>query len=118
MPPKRIESARKDDILFAPQNIQNGHSKFLRVGAKLYDVPFSTLQARHTRRPLCFDIRAKSHKLNLLEQNSLVQWIFLMNLGEAAPRPATIGELISTEGSRVSVIIGDRRMFLDIAQRA
>lgn len=41
-----------------------------------------------------------------------------MDLGEAAPRPAAIGELISTEGSRVLVIIGDRHMFLDIAQRA
>jgi hypothetical protein len=78
MPPKRTESARKlvnqeGNILLALQAIQKGHVKSLRAAAKLYDVSFSTLQARYTGRPSRVDIRANGHKLTQLEEDSLVE---------------------------------------------
>ena len=53
MPPKRSESSQKlanqeGRILLALDDIKNGRNKSLRAAARLYDIPFSTLQRRAT----------------------------------------------------------------------
>jgi hypothetical protein len=68
MPLKRTESSRKSanqegKILLALNDIQNGRIKSLRAVAKLYEIPFSILQARADGRISRVDKRLTGYKL-------------------------------------------------------
>lgn len=56
------------------------------------------------------DTRARSYKLTLLEDDLLVEWIFLLDSREAAPRPSTIRDmadiLLAKRGESPSPIVG------------
>jgi hypothetical protein len=115
MPPKRTESSRKSanqegKILLALDDIQNGRIKSLRAAAKLYEIPFSTLQARADGRISRVDKRPTGHKLTQLEEDSLTKWILSMDARGAAPRPATVGEmaniLLAARGSQPPPTVG------------
>ena len=100
MPPKRIESSQKSvnqegKILLALDDLQNGRIKSLRAAAKLYAIPFSTLQARADGRISRVDKRPSGHKLTQIEEDSLTEWILSMDTRGAAPRLSTIREMAS-----------------------
>ena len=84
--------------------------KSIRAAAKIYDVPFSTLQARHTGRSSRVDTRLSGHKLTQLEEDSLTEWIISMDTRGAAPRPATVREmaniLLIARGSNPLLTVG------------
>lgn len=58
------------------------------------------------------DTRARSYELTLLEDDLLVEWIFLLDSREAAPRPSTIRDmadiLLAKRGESPSLIVGVR----------
>ena len=98
MPPKRSESWQKlanqeGKILLAFQGVQKGQIKSLRAAAKLYDIPFSTLQPRATGVLSRVDTHHNRQKLTQLEEYSLTEWILSMDSRGAAPRLSTVREM-------------------------
>ena len=78
MPPFRSESSQKlanqeGKILLALSDIKDGRINSLRAAAKLYEIPFSTLQARADGRIARVDKRPNRYKLSELEEDSLVR---------------------------------------------
>ena len=91
MPPKRSESWQKSanqegKILLALQGVQKGQIKSLRAAAKLYEIPFSTLQERAAGVSSRVDIHHHRQKLTQLEEDLLTKWILSMDSRGAAPR--------------------------------
>jgi helix-turn-helix, Psq domain len=98
MPPIRSQfsqdlTQQEGKILLALQGIKNGQIQSIRAAAKLYNIPFSTLQERSAGTPSRVDIREHGYKLTQLEEDSLTEWILSMDLRGAAPRPSTIREI-------------------------
>jgi hypothetical protein len=98
MPPIRSESSQKlvdreGKILLALSDIKDGRISSLRAAAKLYEIPFSTLQARADGRTARVDKRPNRYKLTQLEEDSLVEWIISMDSRGAAPRPSTVRDM-------------------------
>lgn len=98
MPPKRIESWQKSTsqegkILLALSDINDGRIKSIRAAAKLYAVPFSTLQIRAKCQVSRVDTRPSGHKLTQTEEDSLTEWILSMDTRGAAPRLSTVQEM-------------------------
>ena len=115
MPPIRSESSQKlanqeGKVLLALSDIKDGRITSLRAAAKLYEIPFSTLQARADGRIARVDKRPNRYKLTQLEEDALTQWIISMDSRGAAPRPATIGEmaniLLAARGSQPPPTVG------------
>ncbi len=78
MPPIRSESSQKlanqeGKILLALSDIKDGRINSLRAAAKLYEIPFSTLQARADGRIARVDKRPNRYKLTQLEEDTLTQ---------------------------------------------
>ena len=68
--------ADEDRILLAIEAIESSEPKLSqRRAAKLYDVPQSTLNHRIRNRPRRETTRVNSHKLNLIEEQTLLQYI-------------------------------------------
>jgi DDE superfamily endonuclease/Tc5 transposase-like DNA-binding protein/Psq-like protein len=98
MPPKRSESWQKaanqeGKVLLALEDIKKGQIKSLRAAAKLYEIPFSTLQERAAGVSSRVDIYHHRQKLTQLEEDSLTKWILSMDSRGAAPRPSTVREM-------------------------
>ena len=77
MPPKRSNSSQKlanqeGRIQLALADIKKGQIASLRAAARLYDVPFSTLQRRATGVIPRADSYHQRYKLSELEEDSLV----------------------------------------------
>jgi hypothetical protein len=84
MPPIRTVSSQKSAnkegrILLALSDIKNSRIASIRVAAKLYDIPFSTLHARANGRISRGDTRLNGHKLTQYEEDSLTEWILSMD---------------------------------------
>ena len=78
MPPKRSESWRKvanqeSNILLALEDIKKDQIKPSRAAAKLYEIPFSTLQERAAGVSSRVDIHHHRQKLTQLEEDSLTK---------------------------------------------
>ena len=78
MPLIRSESSQKlanqeGKILLALSDIKDGRINSLRAVAKLYEIPFSTLQARADGRIARVDKRLNRYKLTQLEEDTLTQ---------------------------------------------
>jgi hypothetical protein len=115
MPLNRSESwqnstSQEGKVLLALQGLQNGQIRSIRAAAKIYDIPYSTLQARDTGRSSRVDTRASGYKLTQLEEDSLVDWILSMDSRGAAPRPSTVREmaniLLAARGSTTPLTVG------------
>ncbi|OOQ89515.1 hypothetical protein PEBR_07950 [Penicillium brasilianum] len=115
MPPIRTESSHKlanqeGRILLALSDLKDGRAKSLRAAAKLYEIPFATLQARADGRVSRVDKRPSGHKLTQTEEDALTEWIISMDSRGAAPRPATVGEmaniLLAARGSNPPPTVG------------
>ncbi|EPS30863.1 hypothetical protein PDE_05815 [Penicillium oxalicum 114-2] len=66
MPPIRSESSQKlanqeGKVLLALSDIKDGRINSLRAAAKLYEIPFSTLQARADGRIARYDTTTSVH---------------------------------------------------------
>jgi hypothetical protein len=80
MPPIRTKSSHKlanqeGRILLALSDLKDSRVKSLRAAAKLYEIPFATLQARANSRVSRVDKRLSSHKLTQTEEDALTKWI-------------------------------------------
>lgn len=78
MPPIRSQNRQnltqqEGRILLAIQAIEKQEKFSIREAARIYDIPFSTLQARLQGRKNRVDLRANSFKLTEIEENSLKQ---------------------------------------------
>jgi hypothetical protein len=98
MPPKRSKSWQKaanqeGKVLLALEGIKKGQIKSLRAAAKLYEIPFSTLQERAAGVSSRVDIYHHRQKLTQLEEDSLTEWIISMDSRGAAPRISTVREM-------------------------
>ena len=98
MPPIRIESRQKSanqegKILLALSDLKESRISSIRAVAKLYDIPFSTLQARANGRISRVDKRPSGYKLTQIEEDSLTKWIISMDTRGAAPRPFIVRDI-------------------------
>lgn len=95
MPP--IRSQRSKDLieqegrlLLAIQAIKKQEIRTIAAAARTFNLPRSTLRDRlngHTERST---IRANSHKLTEIEEESLEKWILSIDTRGAAPRPSIV----------------------------
>jgi hypothetical protein len=97
MPPIRSQSAQKrieqeGRILLAIEARKNGVKCSLRQLARDFDVPDRTLRRRLEGVKSREETRANSYKLTILEEQTLYNWIVLLDIRGAAPRPNTIRE--------------------------
>ena len=115
MPPTRSQNRRKlteqeGRILVAIQAIENQEKLSIREAARIYDIPFSTLQARLAGRKNRVELRANSFKLTEIEENSLKKWVISMDIRGAAPRPSMVQEmanlLLETRGTTPIQTVG------------
>ena len=98
MPPNRSRSSRNSieqegRILLAIQAIENQEKAPMRVVARTYSVPYSTLRTRLHGTLNRAESRANSHKLTEIEEESLLKWIVSMDDRGGAPRPSTVREM-------------------------
>jgi hypothetical protein len=78
MPPIRIESWQKSAnqesrILLALSNLKESHISSIHTAAKLYNIPFATLQAHTDSWILHVDKRPSGHKLTQIKEDSLTE---------------------------------------------
>jgi Tc5 transposase DNA-binding domain/helix-turn-helix, Psq domain len=115
MPPIRSRSSQdsieqEGRVLLALQDIKNGRFLSYRAAAKVYNICPMTLSRRAKGITSRADLRANSHKLTQLEEDSLAKWIFSMDSRGAAPRPSTVREmaniLLAARGSTPPLTVG------------
>ena len=117
MPPNRSRSNRnsieqEDRLLLAIQAIKNQEISSVREAARRFNVPDTSLRQRLAGHPYRAESHANRHKLSQTEEESLKQWILLMDLLGAAPRPATAREmanlLLVKRGSTLIQTVGEK----------
>ena len=97
MPPIRTQGSKNSAeqegrILLAIQAFKNKEISSIREVARRFNIPRSTLQYRldgHKNRAI---LRANSHKLTEMEEETLRKWILSLDDRGAAPRPTTVRE--------------------------
>ena len=103
-------ASQEGRILLALDDTKNGRIESLRAAAKLYNIPFSTLQRRATGVSSRVDSDHHRYKLTELEEDSLVKWILSLDSRGAASRPSTVREvaniLLATRGETPSPTVG------------
>ncbi|OJD11044.1 hypothetical protein ACJ73_09625, partial [Blastomyces percursus] len=72
---------------------QNGQISSVRAASKLYSVPRTTLGYRIQGRTTRVDTPSKHRKLSPTEEESLVQWILVMDERGQPPRVGTVREM-------------------------
>jgi hypothetical protein len=116
MPPIPSESAQKrieqeGRILLAIEARKNGEKCSLRQLACDFDVPDRTLRRRLVGVKSREETRANSHKLTILEEETLYNWIVSLDIRGAAPRPNTVREaanlLLEGRGIQPAEIVGN-----------
>jgi len=97
-------------ILLAIQAIEKGDVLSIRRAAHYFNVPYTTLHQRLRRTPNRVDIRANSHKLTQIEEESLIKWIISIDDRGGALRPSIVREianlLLSKRGSTPIYTVG------------
>jgi hypothetical protein len=115
MPPIRTQSSRncteqEGRILLAIQAIKNQEISTIQEAARLFNIPRTTLRRRLAGTANRVETRVNSYKLTQIEEESLRKWILLMDSRGAAPRPATVREivdlLLATRGSTPPLSVG------------
>ena len=86
----KTDVQREGRLLLAVNVIKKGQLTKIREAARLYDVHKSTLRARLRGRPDRNTIRANNIKLSETEEESLKEWIILINRRGAALRLSTV----------------------------
>jgi hypothetical protein len=80
-------------LLLALQAIKPRGKLSIRQAAKLYNVPYTTLCDRHAGRPPRRDIRLKSIKLTLVEEEAIVQYVLDLDTRGLPPRLADVEDM-------------------------
>ncbi|OQD85571.1 hypothetical protein PENSOL_c099G07384, partial [Penicillium solitum] len=87
----------------------------IREVARRFNVPFSSLRNRLTGIENRSDLRANSHKLTEIEEESLQKWILSMDLRGAAPRPSTVrgmaNLLLEKRGTTPVLSVGEKWVY-------
>jgi hypothetical protein len=95
MPPIRTEKAKKAlelegkiEAAISAYNKQQIPS--IKETARLFGVPYTTVQSRLKGRCARVNLRANSHKLTENEEETLVKWILDLDKRGLPPRPAFV----------------------------
>jgi hypothetical protein len=115
MPPIRSQSSRKrieqeGRIVLAIRSYQTEEKCSIRQLARDFEVPLNTLRRRMSGVKSREETRANNHKLTFLEEETLENWILLLDERGAAPRPNTVREvanlLLEDRGTDTTEIVG------------
>lgn len=99
MPPKAHQNSKnlahqEGRILLAISAIKNRENPLtIRKAARLYDVPFTTLQNRLRGTIAQIERRPSGHKLTITEEETLLQWILSRDRRGMPPRPAAVQDM-------------------------
>lgn len=99
MPPKARQNSKnlahqEGRILLAISAIKNRENPLtIRKAARLYDVPFTTLQNRLRGTIAQIERRPSGHKLTITEEETLLQWILSRDRRGMPPRPAAVQDM-------------------------
>jgi hypothetical protein len=98
MPPIRPQTSRNSveqegRILLAIQALKKQDIATVSLAARTFNVPRSTLRDRISGRTERRIVRANSHKLTEIEEDSLQNWILSMDARGSAPRPSAVREM-------------------------
>ncbi|KAF7167176.1 hypothetical protein CNMCM5623_000583 [Aspergillus felis] len=121
MPPKARTNSKNSveeegRILLAVSALKKKEILNIREAARVYNVPYTTLQRRLTGHAFRAELRANGHKMTQNEEESLIRWILSMDQRGAAPRPLHVREMIYLIYSRagmadlpICLCLGDRQ---------
>ncbi|OJD24343.1 hypothetical protein ACJ73_04300, partial [Blastomyces percursus] len=90
---KHQASNQEGKLLLAIQALSQGQISSVRAAAKLYSVPQSTLVHRVSGRTARVNTPSKQRKLSPTEEESLVQWILVMDERGHPPRVGSVREM-------------------------
>jgi hypothetical protein len=98
MPPKARPKSKNSveqegRILLAVSALKKKEILNIREAARVYNVPYTTLQRRLTGHAFRAELRANGHKMTQNEEESLIRWILSMDQRGAAPRPSHVREM-------------------------
>ena len=120
MPPK-VRTNSKDSIeqegriLLAVSALKKKEIHTIREAARIYHVPYTTLQRRLNGHTFWAEARANNHKMTQNEEESLIQWILSMDRRGAAPRPSHVREmaniLLSKRGSTTTQTVSEKWVY-------
>jgi DeoR/GlpR family transcriptional regulator of sugar metabolism len=117
MPPIRSQSTRNSTeqegrILLAIQAFKNQEFSSIREAARYFKVPEATLRRRLRGIESRTIIRANSHKLTELEEESLQKWVLSLDSRGAAPRYSSVREmanlLLKKRGTTLVISVGEK----------
>jgi transposase-like protein len=120
MPPIRSQSSQKrieqeGRILLAIQSFQNQEKCSIRQLARDFDVSVTTLRRRISGVKSREESRANNHKLTILEEETLLNWIILLDDRGAAPRPNIVREaanlLLEDRGTEPVITVGEKWVY-------
>ncbi|XP_077660561.1 uncharacterized protein AFUA_3G10430 [Aspergillus fumigatus Af293] len=120
MPPKaRINSKNSVEqegrVLLAVSALKNKEILNIREAARVYNVPYTTLQRRLKGHTFRAELRANGHKMTQNEEDSLIRWILSMDQRGAAPRPSHVREmaniLLAQRGSTPTQTVGEKWVY-------
>ena len=86
-------TSKETRVNLAIQALKSNQKLSLRASAKLYSVPYTTLQNRRARRPSLRDIPPNSRKLTDLEEQTLVDRIIDLGTREFPPRLSGVEDM-------------------------
>jgi len=106
MPPTHTQSSqdsveREGRILLAIRDLQNSKITSIRTAAARYQIPRTTLTRRLQNVQSRTDTRPNGHKLTVLEEDTLVEWILSLDSRGAAPRPSHVRDM-------ANILLADR----------
>jgi transposase-like protein len=117
MLPIRSQSSQKraeqeGRILLAIQSYKNGKKGSIRQLARDFDVPERTLRRRIEGVKYRVETRANNQKLTILEEETLENWIILLDERGVAPRPNTMREaanlLLEGREDGTNITVGEK----------
>lgn len=84
---------KKTRIILVIKTIRSSKKLSQRSAAKIYKVPRATLSAKMTGRTYRLETKANRHKLNDLEEETLIRYILDLDSREFAPRLASVEDM-------------------------
>ena len=98
IPPKMPKSSKSQveqegRVLLAISAIKKKEITNIRMAARVFDIPLTTLQRRLSGNTFRLDTRANNHKMTSSEEESLKQWILSLDKRGLPPRPAHVREM-------------------------
>jgi hypothetical protein len=120
MPPKVCTNSKNSveqegRVLLAVSALKKKEILNIREAARVYNVPYTTLQCCLKGHTFRAESRANSHKMTQNEEESLIRWILSMDQCGAAPRPSHVREmaniLLAECGSTPTQTVGEKWVY-------